>query len=101
MLSFYHHTTDPISSSRTILESQSNGPGPTATASPGGIRDDSVQEMAPKKPALNDLPSPPPGLDCLSISLVSMGGGGVNWCYIPLASFPDFIGNGLGMGLLM
>ena len=76
MLSYYHHTTDPISSSRTILESQSNGPGPTATASPGGIRDDSVQEMAPKKPALNDLPSPPPGLDCLSISLVSMGGGG-------------------------
>ena len=93
MLSYYHHTTDPISSSRTILESQSNGPGPTATASPGGIRDDSVQEMAPKKPALNDLPSPPAGVDYLSISLVSIGG--------PLASFPDFIGNGLGMGLLM
>jgi len=45
---------------RTLLESQGDGPGPTATASPGGIRDDSVQEMVPKKPALND---PPPGAD--------------------------------------
>ena len=43
-------------------------------ASPGGIRDDSIQEMAPKKPALNDPPSPPPGVGYLFISLVSIGG---------------------------
>ena len=44
---------------RTILESQLDGPSPTALASPGGIRDESIVEMVPKKPALNDLPSPP------------------------------------------
>ena len=46
---------------RTILESQGDGPSPTVLASPGGIRDESILELAPRKPALNELPSPTQG----------------------------------------
>lgn len=40
------------------MESQRDGPSPTAFASPGGIRDESILELAPSKPALNELPTP-------------------------------------------
>ena len=33
---------------------------PTAEGSPGGIRHSSVLELKIRKPALNELPSPPP-----------------------------------------
>ena len=46
---------------RTIGESLEGGPTPTAEASPGGVRDESIVEMVLKKPALNDIPSPPIG----------------------------------------
>ena len=46
---------------RTLLESQRDGPDPSALNSPGGIRDDSVLGLAPPKPALNELPSPSSG----------------------------------------
>lgn len=43
---------------RTILESSEDGPTPTAMASPGGIRNESILDLVPRKPALNDLPLP-------------------------------------------
>lgn len=41
---------------QAISESRLDGPPPTAEASPGGIRDQSVREMAIRKPALNEFP---------------------------------------------
>lgn len=41
---------------QAISESRLDGPLPTAQASPGGIRDQSVREMAIRKPALNEFP---------------------------------------------
>lgn len=41
---------------QAISESRQDGPPPTAHASPGGIRDKSVQEIVLRKPALNELP---------------------------------------------
>ena len=46
---------------RTLMESQHDGPTPSAFNSPGGIRDDSILELAPLRPALNELPSPSSG----------------------------------------
>ena len=43
------------------MESQGDGPSPTVLSSPGGIRDESILELAPRKPALNELPSPTQG----------------------------------------
>ncbi len=42
---------------RTLQESYRDGPPPTALASPGGIKDERIQELAPRKPALNELPN--------------------------------------------
>ena len=41
---------------QAISESRSDGPPPTARASPGGIRDKSVQDIVLRRPALNELP---------------------------------------------
>ena len=40
------------------MESSEGGPPPTVMASPGGIRDEALLELVPRKPALNEIPSP-------------------------------------------
>lgn len=44
---------------QAISESHVDGPPPTAHASPGGIRDKSVQNIVQRKPALNEFPEFP------------------------------------------